>query len=139
MSSVVVRVHAHLEGPLEDVTPTEDAISTTIAIALSGTSIEERSRIWERAQLKLIAAKKGQSVVLYVWCETVEELFHLHESLTSGHLKDSVELLFNHLLTTFQKVVLKRVTMQDEELKLIKGYITGDQLFCYQVSTFYMF
>lgn len=129
-----MRAHAHLGGPLEDVTTAEEQISTAIAYVLSGISIAGSNRILELAQLKVIAAKKGQSVVVYIWCETVEELFRLYELLTSGHLRECVEQLFNQLLTWSQKVAVKDVKMNDDEFKRIKECFRGDELFLFKFT-----
>lgn len=125
---VVTKVHINLDGPLEDVTRTEDEISTTIASALNGTSIAERMRILKLAEFKLIAAAKGQSIVFYIWCETAEELSRLQKYLISGRLKDSVERLFNQQLTLSKEVVVNSVKMNEEEFERMKTYFTGDQL-----------
>lgn len=127
-----MKVHARLDGPLETVTTAEDKIVTTIESVLSGTSIAESSRILEILQMRLVAARIGQSIVLYIWCKTVEELLRFYEFLTSGRLKDTAELLFNQLLTLSQKVVVRNITMSDEEFESIKAYFTGDQLFIFK-------
>src|SRR6218665_2440759 len=99
--------------------PAEDEIVARLTNVLSGSSIEESSRILERVQLNILAAKKGHSILLYIWCKTMEELLHLHDLLTSGHLKDTVEELFNQLLNTSQNTAVKSITMNDEEFKLM--------------------
>lgn len=108
---------------------TEDEISTAFEKMLIGRSITERSRLLDIFQLKVIDAKKGQSIVLYIYCETVEELLRLQELLTSGCLKDAAERLFNKLLTRSQEVAVENATLNDEEFKRMKAYFTGDQLF----------
>ena len=128
-----MRVHAHLEGPLESVTSVEDELVSRIGNVISGMSIEERSRILGLAQFKFVASKRGQSVVLYIWCETEEELCRLYEFLISGRLKDSAEQLFNQLLTQTQNVAVKDVTMKDDEFERLKACFTGDQLFFFLV------
>lgn len=129
MFLVVARVHVKLDGPLEKVKPAEDEIVTTIASVLNGTSIADSIRIWQRVHLKLIAARKGQSIVLYIWCETKEDLLRVHDSLTSCRLKDPVEQFFNQLLTQSRKVAVNTITVNDEEFRRMKAYFTGNQLF----------
>ena len=140
MFLVVARVHAHLDGPVQSMMPAEDEIVARIANVFSNTckSFEESSRIWKRVKLKLIAAKKGHSIVLYIWCKTMEELLRLQDLLTIGHLKDTAEQLFNQLLTLSQKVTLKDITMDDEEFKQMKLYFTGDQQFRFKVLTLFI-
>lgn len=138
MFLVVARVHAHLDGPIQSMMPAEDEIVARLTNVLRGSSIEESSRILERVQLNIFAAKKGHSIVLYIWCKTMEELLRLHDLLTSGHLKDMVEQLFNQLLNTSQNTAVKSITMNDEEFKLMKLYFTGDQLFRFKVLTLSM-
>src|SRR6218665_3832958 len=125
---VVPKVHINIDGPLEDVTRTEDEISTRIARELCGTSITDRIRILKLAEFKVIAAAKGQSIVFYIWCETFEELTRLQKYLISGRLKDSVEQLFNQQLTLATEVVVNNVTMNEEEFERMKTYFTGYQL-----------
>lgn len=95
--SVVVRVHADL-GTGKDADHTEDDIITRFTDILSGKSLDEASRILKEIELTVIAAKKGHSVVLYVYCRTATELTDLYEKNLSGKLRSSVEQLFSQLL-----------------------------------------
>ena len=95
--SVVVRVHANL-GNNKDADHTEDDIITRFTDVLSGKSLDEASHILKEIELKVIAAKKGHSVVLYVYCRTAKELTYLYEMYLSGDLRSIVEKLFSQLL-----------------------------------------
>ena len=93
----MVRVHADL-GNDKDADHTEDDIITRFKDILSGKSLDEASRILEDIDLTVIAAKKGHSVVLYVYCRTATELTDLYEMNLSGKLRSTVEQLFKELL-----------------------------------------
>ena len=122
-----MRVHAHLDG--ENVTETENEISTTIAnMIINDRSTEDADRILELVTLKVIGAKTGQSVVLYIYCKTNEELQQLHESLTSGRLKDSVENWFSRLLNRSQKIAVASLTTPTEEFENMRTYFKGQNL-----------
>ena len=90
---VVVRVHAEL-GNDKSADHAEDDIITRFRDVLNGKSLNEVSRILKEIELSVIAAKKGQSVVLYIYCRTVKELMDLYEICLSGKLRDAVERLF---------------------------------------------
>ena len=127
-----MRVHASLDG--ENVTETEKEISTAIAnMIINDRSTDEASRILELVNLKVIAAKIGQSVVLYIYCKTIEDLQQLHDSLISGRLKDLVELWFNSLLIRSQKTKLVALTTDDEEFQKMRTYFRGQNLFPVQL------
>jgi len=91
-------------------------------------SIDQPSRIFTLVHQRVIAAKKGQSIVLYIHCKTIQELQELKDSLTSGQLKDSVELWFNSLLVGSQKIALASLTISDGELRKIQTYMKGQNL-----------
>jgi hypothetical protein len=111
-----------------------------IAGILIDRSIDQPSRILELVQHKVIAAKTGQSIVLYIYCKTIEELQQLHESLTSGRLKDSVELCFKSLLNRSQKIAVAALTTSDEEFQKMQKYFKGQNLFqfSYYTRIFYL-
>jgi|SRR6218665_292998 len=94
---VVVRVHAELEN-VKDADHTEDDIVAIFADILSGKSENEASRILKKTELKILAAKKGHSVVLYVYCRTETDLRDLYEMNLSGKLRSTIVRLFSQLL-----------------------------------------
>lgn len=136
---VVAKIHAHLDGPLKDVTQAEDAICAAYE-KLIGSCIwtEERSRVPELGPLQVIAVRKGGSIVLYLWCKAGEKQPRLHFMMTSGQFKETVERLLNRLLTQSQKVAVKTITMNDEDFRRLEAYFAGDHSFLYQVKTFYI-
>ena len=100
--------------------------------------IQAAGRILELAMVKVIAAKKGQSVVLYIYCKTIEDLQQLQKSLISGRLKDSVEMLFNSLLIRSQKTKVAALTTDFEEFQNMRTYFKGRNLFPMQSITMYL-
>ena len=64
----------------------EDELITKITEVLEDRSLGDSARILECSQLRLIAAKRGNSVILYFFCQTMTELVHLKELQTSGKL-----------------------------------------------------
>lgn len=128
--AVIVRIHASLDETLANVTEAEEEISSAFASTVSGKSLEEINRILQLTQFKCIAAKRGQSIVLYAYCGTVEELQQLREMLANGRLlRDSVELLFNRLLTRSQKIAVTIVTIYAEEFDKGEKYFQGVLVF----------
>lgn len=123
-----MRVIAKLDG--ENVTEAENEISTAIANMITNDrSTEEANRILELVNLKVIGVKTGQSILLYIYCKTIEELQRLHEMLNSGRLKDSVELCFNRLLNRSQKITVTTLTVSTQEFQKVRTYFTGNFTF----------
>lgn len=122
-----MRVHANLDG--ENVSEAENEISTAMANMILDRSIEEANRIFQLAQLKVIAAKKGQSIVLYIYCMTIEDVQQLYQSLISASLKVSLELLFNRLLSRSLKIAVTTVIVSNQELLRIQTYFNGENFF----------
>lgn len=117
----------------ENVTEDEREIVTMIADILINRSIDQPSRILELVNHRVIAARTGQSVVLYIYCKTIEDLEQLHESLLSGRLKNSVELWFNFLLKRSEKITVSAVTVPNEEFQTIGTKLKGNNLFSIEV------
>lgn len=125
-----MRVHANLDGgSLANVSDTEDELSSAMALMISGRSIEEISRILQLTHFKCIAVKRGQSVVVYAYCGTEEELEQLHEMWVSGSLRETVELMFNQLLIRSQIIAVTNVTISNEELENGEKYLKGKESF----------
>src|SRR5688572_3708215 len=100
--SVVVRVHATLQGV--DFDHTEDELIARITELLNGRSEEDSSRILEVAQLRIIGAKKGQSIVLYIFSKTLSDLLDLKEMHVTGELKTRLRNLFTQIISRSQCV-----------------------------------
>src|SRR6218665_3721476 len=96
---VVVRVHANLEGVVGNLDEMEDDIISQLTIVLGNRTPDEASRLMELAYQRIIAAKKGHSIVLYIHCMTQDELVQLIDLLKADGLKDIVERVFAELLS----------------------------------------
>src|SRR6218665_3434795 len=98
--SVVVRVHADL-GNDKDADQSEDDIIFRFTDTMSGKSLDEARRMLNKMTKigqTVIAAKKGHSVVLYLYCITKKELMDLYERNLSGTLRSTIQRLFSQLL-----------------------------------------
>ena len=120
--SVVVRVHANL-GNDKDADHTEDNIIARFKDILKAKSLDEASRILEDIDLTIIAAKKGHSVVLYVYCRTATELTNLYEMNLSGKLNSIIELVFRQLLLSCSTAKYAKVTIENPK-DIIVGALT---------------
>jgi len=105
----VVRVHTDL-GNDKDADRAEDDIIARFKDILSAKSLDEASRILKEIELTVIAAKKGHSVVLYVYCRTETDLIDLYQMNLSGKLRRTIERLFSQLLLCSTTAGLARVT-----------------------------
>ena len=76
---------------------------------LANKSNEESARILKKLELQLVKATTKQSICLYFLCETLQELLHLNDLLTSGRLKSTCEAIFSQLLSTVEKPRVIRV------------------------------
>lgn|SRR6218665_1312084 len=123
----VVRAHVNLDGV--NVNKTESELVTKITNLLIDSSIDQRNRILELVNNKVIAVKPGQSIVLYIYCKTIEYLQELEESLTSRQLKDSVEVWFNDLLHRSDRIIVTTITVSDDEFQRMRKNFKGQNLF----------
>ena len=111
----MVRVHADL-GSGRAADDAEDDIITRFTDVLSGRSVDEASRILNKMTeigLTVIAAKKGQSVVLYIYCRTESELTDLYRMNLSGILRNTIEWLFSQLLIFSTTAEYAEVTVEN--------------------------
>lgn len=107
-----------------------------------GLPMEEGQRKLQLAGMKLIAAKKGESIYLYVYCATHEELTELHNLLVTGTVKTIVETLFNKLVSREKRIVVS-YTYSEEEYMKCKSYFEGQlclssRLYCFQTEKMMM-
>lgn len=96
--SALVRVHVELGG--YKVEQTEEEIITKFKAVMLSKSVEERRRIM--ADVEIIAAEKGHSVVLYFYCRSLNDFVELREMQIFGRLKTVIERLFSQLLSPSQ-------------------------------------
>ena len=128
---VVVRVHVNL-GNDKDADHIEDDIITRFKDILKMKSLDEASRILKDIDLTIIAAKKGHSVVLYVYCRTATELMDLYEMNLSGKLRSTIEQMFKQLLLVPLTAGYAEVTV--ENLKDVIEFILTQQLYLSQMK-----
>ena len=120
---VIVRAHINLFG--EIVTEDENEIASKVENLLINSSIDESRRILGLVESRVIAAKTGKSIVLYIYCKTIEGLEQLHGLLISGRLKNSVEIWFNSLLPRSQKIIVAALTISTEEFQKMRTFFKG--------------
>lgn len=99
MYTVVVRVHANLEGAVGNVDELEEAIISQITKVLENRSWDEATRLLELTQMRIIATSKGHSIVIYIHCTTDDDLLQLTNLLTTDRLKRRVERLFAQFIS----------------------------------------
>ncbi len=96
-----------------DVNEVEDELITKFTEMLGDRSLGDSVRILECTQLRLIAAKKGNSVIPYR-TKTLTELVNLQDMQTSGKLANVVGEMFNEMLSSAQITNL-RISLYDED------------------------
>ncbi len=99
MYAVAVRVHANLEGTVGNVDQLEEEIISRLTEVLENRPLEEATRLLEITQQRLIAARKGQSIVIYIHCMTNDELLQLIDLLKTDKLKGIIERVFIEMLS----------------------------------------
>lgn len=76
----------------------EDEIISQITKVLENRPPDEAIRLLELTQLRIIAARKGHSIILYIHCLTHDELLQLIDLLQTDGLKYAIERTFVELL-----------------------------------------
>ena len=104
----------------------EDELITKITELLEDRSLGDSARILECSQLRLIAAKRGSSIILYFVCKSLPDLVHLKEMQTSGKLTNVVREMFNEILSRTQVINL-RITVYDEDFSRCEFFLCGEQ------------
>src|SRR5688572_7699592 len=95
--SVLTQVHVSSEGEAEQVNEEEDHILEALANLLQNTTLPQYQRIRERLDLRIMRATKGNSIVFYIYCKTLEELLYLYEFLIKGEFKKCISTVFDML------------------------------------------
>ena len=119
--SVLAQVHVSSESETEQVDAEEDHIIEAIENLLQDKTLPQYQRIRERLDLRIMRARKGKSIVFYIYCKTLEELLYLHELLTNGELKKRVTTVFD-LLISKRETTVSEVSWSKEEFKKFKTY-----------------
>jgi len=97
-----------------DTNEVEDELIKKLTDMLGDRFLEDSPRILERTQLRLIAAKRGNSIILYFVCKTMAELVDLQDMQTSGKLANVVRETFNEMLSSAEITNL-RISLYDED------------------------
>lgn len=81
-------------------------------------------------QSKVIAAKTGKSIVLYIFCKTSKDLGQLMWSLTIDVelLKDYVKSWFSFVKDRLQRMLMTALTVSGEDWNKRKSYFVGRKL-----------
>ena len=107
----------------------EDELITKITELLGDRTLGDSARILECSQLRLIAVKRGNSVILYFICKTMTEFVHLKEMQISGKLENVVGDMFHEMLSSAQIINLKISLYEEDFSKCEMG-------FCSEYSSF---
>lgn len=118
-----MRARVNLDG--ENVTEDENEIASMVGNLLINRSVDESRKILGFGESRVIAAKTGKSIVLYIYCKTIKDLEQLNESLTAEKLTNSVELLFNSLLPRTKTITVAALTISTEEFQKMRTYFKG--------------
>jgi len=120
-----VGVHAQLQGASPSDDELDEIIVSRIIRYIRGMSPEKRSRISELVILRLKAASKGNSVLLYFHCLTFEELQRLTGLTATGNLKRIVEEVFTQLLSS-EKTIVVSLTWSEGDFERSTSYFIGE-------------
>lgn len=92
----VVQAHANLDADQLD--EKEVQIVRDVRNLLLQTSEHRTNLLLQEVQISIMATRRGSSIVLYLYCETMKELMYLCEVINKKQLKDKIENIFNALL-----------------------------------------
>lgn len=120
--AVIVPVHATLESDQSDNLDEVEAQvvkEMTAMLCRNTSSTEQANRLLAALQLQVIAAKRGESVVLYIRCYKENEFEHLCEVVDKQTIRKILERIFNRF---FEKQVIKisNVAIYERDLRRAK-------------------
>ena len=78
----------------------EDEIISQLTKVLENQSLDEATRLLELTHKRIIAARKGQSIVLYIHCMAHDELLQLIDMLEAHTLEEIINKVFSELLSS---------------------------------------
>lgn len=109
--TAIIEAHATLESDNLDEAETQIVDRMAEDLCASTTSIEQANRFIAALQFKVIAVKRGDSIVLYISCCKEEELNFLCEIVENKQINEILEQLFNSLLVNKMtvKVILVKL------------------------------
>ena len=117
----MARVDVSNEGEIEQVNVEEDQILEAMENLLQNTTLPQYQRIRERLDLRIMRARKGQSIVFYIYCKTLQELLYLHAFLTKGEFKKRIATVFDMLISKKQTTV-SEVSWSEGEFTKFKSH-----------------
>lgn len=126
VSVAIVRVHATLECDSLDETETQIVNEMTELLLQRNVSAEQANRLLAAAQLNIMAAKRGQSIVLYVCCCREDQLTRLCQLIDSLEMTKVLEQLFA-LFVHNMKIKVISVKIYDSDLTKAKQSLEGKQ------------
>ena len=121
MFAVLVRVHANLEGATGNVDELEDEIITEFRKVLENRPLDEAIQLLDHTKLRIIAVKKGHSIVIYIHCKSHDKLLQLGEFLRTKKLQEIVEKVFIELLSIGDALRVS-LTWSSEEFTTAASY-----------------
>ena len=77
----------------------EDEIISQLTKVLENQSLDEATRLLELTHQRIIATRKGQSIVLYIHCMAHDELLQLIDLLKTTKLEGIIERVFTRMLS----------------------------------------
>lgn len=85
--------------------------------------------------LNVVKAKPGQSIVLFIYCKTVDSAVDFTQMINSGRLEYYLEIIFNRLLATIIEPnttaeLKSRISLEDAEIFTLEEFtgIEGNSL-----------
>jgi len=123
----LARVDVSNEGEIEQVNVEEDHILEAMANLLHNTTLPQYQRIRKLLDLRIMRARKGQSIVFYIYCKTLEELLYLHAFLTKGEFKKRIAIVFDMLISKKQTTV-SEVSWSEGEFTKFKSHFESKLL-----------
>lgn len=116
----IVQAHANLDTDRLDEAETQIVRDLTNLVLQAPEN--RQSLLLQELQIKVLAVKRGSSIVLYIFCETMKELMYLCEVIDTKELKDKLENLFNTLLHDMTTRVTQLYISETEKNKAKKFF-----------------
>lgn len=105
-------VHATVET--DNLNETEEQIVDEMANLLTNMSPEQANRLLTATQLKIIAVKRGRSIVLYICCNNEDEFNRLCKMIDDSEMKKLLDQLFNLIIrNTWIKIQSVKIFERD--------------------------
>lgn len=96
--TAVVPAHATLESENLNDAETELVAKMHDLLHSNTTTMEQENRVLAALELKVIAVRRGESIILYIRCCKEKELTYLCKVVNNMRMKETLGTLFNLLL-----------------------------------------